>query len=308
MKQNTIILADVLQFMQDEIGPLYPEKEFKSLRRIIFERLTDIHPVDFHIKPQLEVAEETFMQIKEIIKELKNFKPIQYVLGTTEFLTLKLKVTPAVFIPRPETEELADWIIKTHRYNDNKILDIGTGTGCLAIALDRLMIHSQTDGIDISDEALEIAEENSYMNESIVNFFNYDILLGHNGPNSDKFKKSYDLIVSNPPYICKSEKSDMLKTVLDYEPQVALFVDDNDPLIYYRAIADFARIKLEWGGFLYFEFNPRFEKELYEMLMLKGFRNIQVRKDINDKSRMIRAQIKLFKRGENPELEKFRQI
>jgi release factor glutamine methyltransferase len=177
---------------------------------------------------------------------LKIFKPVQYVLGTTEFLGLKLKVTPAVLIPRPETEEMADWIIKSHKYNDNKILDIGTGTGCLAIALDRLMLHSQTDGIDISNEALEIAEENSYMNESIVNFFNYDILQGHNGPNSDKFKEHYDIIVSNPPYVCQSEKVDMLKTVLDYEPHIALFVDDSDPLIFYKAIQILPGLSLKW--------------------------------------------------------------
>jgi release factor glutamine methyltransferase len=307
MKDTIIILSDILQYMQDEIGNLYPENEYKSIRRIIFERLTDIHPVDFHIKPQLEVQEEKFLQIKEIVQELKIYKPIQYVLGTTQFLSLTLKVTPAVLIPRPETEELADWIIKSHKYNENKILDIGTGTGCIAIALDRLMLHSQTDGIDISNEALEIAEENSYMNESIVNFFNYNILLGHNGPNSDKFKEHYDLIVSNPPYVCKSESASMLKNVLDYEPHLALFVDDNDPLVFYKAIADFARIKLEWGGMLYFEINPKFENEITEMLMLKGFRNIQLRRDINGKARMIRSQIKLFKKGENPELEKVRQ-
>jgi release factor glutamine methyltransferase len=145
------------------------------------------------------------------------------------------------------------------------------------------------------------------MNESIVNFFNYNILDGHNGPNSDKFKEHYDLIVSNPPYVTKSESSTMLKNVLDYEPHIALFVEDNDPLVFYKAIADFARIKLEWGGMLYFEINPLFEKEITEMLMLKGFRNIQSRKDINGKTRMVRSQIKLFKKGENPELEKFRQ-
>jgi release factor glutamine methyltransferase len=302
------ILADVLQYMQNEVGELYPEREFRSIRRIVFERLTEIHPVDFHIKPYLEVPDEIFAKIKEIVEELKRFRPIQYILGTTEFLTLKLKVTPAVLIPRPETEELADWIIKTHKYNDNKILDIGTGTGCLAIALDRLMLHSQTDGIDISDEALEVAEENSYMNESIVTFFKYNILDGHNGPNSDNFKESYDLIVSNPPYVCDSEKAEMLKNVLEFEPPLALFVDDSDPLIFFKAIADFARIKLAWGGFLYLEFNPRFDNELQEMLMLKGFRNIQIRKDMNGKSRLLRAQIKLFKKGENPELEKVRKL
>ncbi len=308
MSDTNLKLADVLQYMQEQIGSLYPEDEYKSIRRIIFDRITTIRPIDFHLKPQMEISDEIVMQIKQIIEELKLFKPIQYVLGTTQFLSLRLRVTSAVLIPRPETEELADWIIKTHKFNENKILDIGTGTGCLAIALDKLMVHSQTDGIDISDEALEIAEENSYMNESIVNFFHYDILKGHNAEGSDKFKDCYDLIVSNPPYVCKSESANMLKNVLEFEPHQAIFVEDSDPLIFYRAIADFARIKLEWGGFLYFEINPRFEKEIIEMLTLKGYRSIQVKQDLQGKTRMLRAQIKLFKKGENPELEKIRKM
>ena len=308
MSDTTIKLAEVLQYMQEQIGTLYPEDEYKSIRRIIFERLTTIRPIDFHLKPQMEVSNDIVVQIKQILEELKIYKPIQYVLGTTEFLSLRLRVTPAVLIPRPETEELADWIIKTHKFNENKILDIGTGTGCLAIALDKLMVHSQTDGIDISAEALEIAEENSYMNESIVNFFHYDILKGHNAPGSENFKDNYDIIVSNPPYVCESESSEMLKNVLDYEPHLALFVDDSDPLVFFKAIADFARIKLEWGGFLYFEINPKFESNIVEMLTLKGFRSIQVKQDLHGKTRMVRAQIKLFKKGENPELEKIRKM
>ena len=308
MKDSTVKLSEILQYMQVEIGSLYPENEFRSIRRSVFERLTNIQPVDFHIKPNMEVPEEIFEQIKKIVADLKIFKPLQYILGTTNFLSLKLKVTPAVLIPRPETEELADWIIKNNKFNDNRILDIGTGSGCLAIALDKLMLNSQTDGIDISDEALEIAEENSYMNESICNFFHYNILEGHNGKNSDMFKNNYDLIVSNPPYVCKSESAQMEKNVLEHEPHLAIFVEDNDPLIFYRAIADFARIKLEWGGFLYMEINPKFEKELVDMLTNKGFRNIMVKKDLSGKSRMIRAQIKLFKSGENPELETVRGL
>lgn len=306
MENSSVILCNALNYFFEEIGHLYPEPEFRSLRRLVFERVTGIHPVDFHLKPNTEVSSENFEQIKQITQELKIYKPLQYIFGTTEFLSLKLKVTPAVLIPRPETEELANWIISSHKFNENKILDIGTGSGCLAIALDKLMLHSQTDGIDISDEALEIAEENSYMNESIVNFFHYDILQGYNGENSKYFKEHYDIIVSNPPYVTKSESVEMQKNVLEYEPHTALFVDDNEPLIYYKAIADFARIKLEWGGFLYLEINPRFEKEICEMLMLKGFRNIQVRKDLSGKSRLVRTQIKLFKKGENPELEKVR--
>lgn len=305
---DTKVLIDALNLLQEEIGCLYPETEFRSIRRIVFDRLGGINPVDFHLKPNMEISDEMYEKVKQVSVELKQFRPIQYVLGTTSFLGLQLKVTPAVLIPRPETEELADWIIKTHKFNENKILDIGTGSGCLAIALDKLMINSHTDGIDISDEALEIAEENSYMNESIVNFFHYDIFKGYNGENSDRFKESYDIIVSNPPYVTQSESSQMLKNVLEFEPHLALFVEDNEPIKYYKAIADFARIKLEWGGYLYFEINPLFVKEIQELLMLKGFRNVQVRSDLNGKPRMVRAQIKLYKKGDNPELEKVRQM
>lgn len=306
MKETSITLGEALHFMQDQVGNLYPEREYKSIRRIVFERIANIQAIDFHLKPHLEISEENFTKIKEVIADLKEFKPIQYILGITEFLGLKFRVTPSVLIPRPETEELADWIIKTHKFNENKILDIGTGSGCLAIALDKLMVHSQTDAIDISDEALEIADENSYMNESIVNFFNYDILQGHHANHSDLFKENYDIIVSNPPYVAESEKAEMLRNVLDYEPHVALFVKDEDPLLFYKAIADFARIKLEWGGFVYFEINPKFVNEVREMLTLKGFRNIQIKEDLSGKPRMLRAQIKLFKTGENPELEEIR--
>lgn len=305
---NVITLAEALQYFQNEVGSLYPEPEFRSIRRILFEKLANIKAVDFHLKPQLEIPKETFEKIVATTERLKNYEPLQYILGTVDFMGLTLRITPAVLIPRPETEELVDWIIKTHKFNENRILDIGTGSGCIAIALDKLMVHSQTDGIDISDEALKLAEENSYMNESIVNFFNYDILEGLAGKNAHMFKEYYDIIVSNPPYVTESEKAEMHRNVLDYEPHIALFVDDSDPLKFYRAIADFARIKLEWGGYLYFEINPRFHKEIMEMLSLKGFRNIQLRNDINGKPRMIRAQIKLFKKGDNPELEKIRQM
>lgn len=308
LETSSIKLSEALQYFEKEIGALYPENEFRSIRRIVFDKIASIHPVDFHLKPNIEVSAESFQKIQEVTDGLKEFRPIQYLLGSADFLGLRLKVAPGVLIPRPETEELADWIIKTHKFNENRILDIGTGSGCLAIALDKLMLHSQTDGIDVSDEALEIAEENSFLNESIVNFFHYDILQDFTTESSKHFKEAYDIIVSNPPYVTKSESAQMQKNVLDYEPHMALFVEDEEPLKYYKAIADFARIKLEWGGFLYFEINPRFHKEIMEMLTLKGFRNVQVKPDLSGKPRMIRAQIKLFKKGENPELEKFRQF
>lgn len=303
-----ITLGEAIKFLQDEIGAMYPETEFRSIRRILFENLAQVKAVDFHLKPQLEIPKEIFDKIVEITERLKKHEPLQYILGSTVFMGLTLRLTPAVLIPRPETEELVDWIIKIHKFNENRILDIGTGSGCIAIALDKHMVHSQTDGIDISDEALKLAEENSYMNESIVNFFKYNIFDGISGENFHLFKEHYDIIVSNPPYIPLHEKTTMQKNVLDYEPHIALFVDDKDPLKFYRIIADFARIKLEWGGFLYFEINPQYHKEITEMLMLKGFRNIQLRNDLSGKPRMIRAQIKLYKKGDNPELESVRKM
>jgi release factor glutamine methyltransferase len=208
-------------------------------------------------------------------------EPIQYILGETEFYGLKLNVNPAVLIPRPETEELVDWILKINSIRNAKILDIGTGSGCIALALKNHLKEGEISGVDISENALKVARENALQNHLNVNFFQSDIL---------KWKESewdkFDIVVSNPPYVRMSEKAKMNDNVLHYEPDSALFVSDQDPLVFYRAIAAFASQYLNKNGFLFFEINEYLGEEMKVLMEGFGFESIEIRKDINSKNRM----------------------
>jgi len=220
------------------------------------------------------------------VNRLIQFEPIKYILGETEFYGLRLKVNPAVLIPRPETEELVDWIIHDCNVQNPVILDIGTGSGCIPIALSKNLIGATIESWDISNEALMVARMNAEINKVNIDFIYADVLrLTHPAQ-----KQEFDIIVSNPPYITESEQLLMLKNVLDYEPHVALFVPTADPLIFYRKIADIAITQLNSGGKLFFEINEQFGNETADLLSLKGFKNIVLRKDINGKNRMIKAE------------------
>ena len=216
--------------------------------------------------------------IKQIINELKENKPIQYILGEAEFYGLKFKVNKHTLIPRPETEELVDWILKE---DFNSVLDIGTGSGCIAISLAK---HStaQIAAIDNCEKALEVAEENAKLNKVNIKFCTQDIL------QSTSFL-NLDLIVSNPPYILESEKQNMKANVLQYEPHLALFTPDKDPLLFYKKIGSLAAKSLNCGGKLFFEINEQYGTEILKMLSKIGFVDIAFKKDINDKDRMIKA-------------------
>lgn len=299
MTETSVPLNEVADYIQAELCGIYSEAEFKSLRRIILDTYTELDPMDIHLQPDIEIDYDSYVQIKEIVTELKTFKPIQYIQGYAAFYGLYYKVNPNVLIPRPETEELADWVIKANRSKEVSILDIGTGSGCIAVTLADNIPHCEIDAIDISSEAIATAKTNAQMYKRNINFFKYDILQGHNGFNSELFKEKYDIIVSNPPYVKLSEKEKMHPNVLNYEPHIALFVDDEDPLLFYRVISDFARIKLEMGGLLFFEINETHEADVVAMLNDKGFRNVQCRPDINGKPRFARAQMKAFDRVQN---------
>ncbi|MBI4931899.1 MAG: peptide chain release factor N(5)-glutamine methyltransferase [Bacteroidetes bacterium] len=230
-------------------------------------------------------AKET-ERFKTILSQLKNHKPIQYILGHTEFYGLKIRVNKHVLIPRPETEELVEEIIENT--DDKKlelnILDIGTGSGCIAIALKKNLPESTVSAIDISDEALLVAKENSILNHTLINFLQADIL-GVNNTSTHQLN-NFDIIVSNPPYIRISEKEKMSNNVLGYEPHLALFVNDNDPLIFYTAIVDFALQNLSPDGKLYFEINEALGGEVKKLLEGKGFKNVKVKKDMSGKDRL----------------------
>ena len=271
-----------IQYINSELAGLYPVSEIEGFTRIIFEAVCGWGFTDQIKKRHEKVSKTDFEKIKFIVSRLKNFEPIQYILGETEFYGLKLIVNPAVLIPRPETEELVQWITNSKLPGESAILDIGTGSGCIALAIKNQLKNSDVFGIDISEKAVDVARQNAIKNNLDVGFFQADILKW------EEFEwKNYDVIVSNPPYIRESEKVQMNSNVLDYEPENALFVSDLDPLVFYRSIAAFAKKYLAKNGILFFEINENLGLEMKEMLVDFGFKDIEIRKDINSKNRMI---------------------
>jgi len=273
------------KLIRDSLSHLYCEQEIESISKLIFEKVLGFSRLQVHLNQHETISSANLTQITEIVNRLIQFEPIQYILGETEFYGLPLKVNPAVLIPRPETEELVDWIIHDCSRINPIILDIGTGSGCIPIALAKNLTGATAEGWDISADALKVAEKNAEINQVRVNFICADVL----NLNYAERQQKYDIIVSNPPYITPSEQRSMLKNVVDYEPHIALFVPETDPLIFYRIIAEIAINALKPGGKLYFEINEQFGIETVDLLTLKGFKNIILKKDINGKERMIKA-------------------
>lgn len=221
-------------------------------------------------------------ELNNILDQLKTGKPLQYALGYTEFYGLKFLVNPSTLIPRPETEELVQWILNSVSNKTLNILDIGTGTGCIAISLKKNLAGAQVSAMDVSVDALNTAKENATLNEVKINFIEADIL-------NYQSDNHYSVIVSNPPYVTLEDKKLMRRNVTDFEPHTALFVPEDDPLIFYKAIAEFASHNLEDGGLLFFEINESLGKESAQLLMDKGFKDIEIRNDLSDRDRMIKA-------------------
>lgn len=281
-------LNDASIYIKTELNNIYDKFEIQSFANIIFQHLLNFSKIDILLKTDTELTNHTKIQIIKIVEQLKKHKPIQYIVGETEFYELKFRVSPEVLIPRPETEELVKWIIDDAVSKQNvDILDIGTGSGCIAIALAKNLLKAKVSAVEKFKAALVIATQNAKLNNANINFINDDILQYKKNNFTDKF----DVIVSNPPYVREVEKKLMNNNVLDYEPHSALFVYDNNALIFYDAIADFAIEHLKTKGKLYFEINECLDKQLKNLLLKKGFKNIIVKKDINDKNRMIRAEL-----------------
>lgn len=257
---------------------VYDEREAGSSARMLIE---EIWGFDYYNNEQQVAVSED--KLVEVLSQIERETPIQQIVGHAWFYDNKFKVSKNVLTPRPETEELVDWIIKDYKLKSaSKVLDIGTGSGAIAITLALEMNGAEVSAIDISELALDVARENAREINVEVDFTLQDIL-------RDELSQNYDIIVSNPPYITDKEMSLMRKNVLDYEPHIALFVRDNDPLIFYRRIAVLAIKYLNNGGRLYFEINENFGKECCLMLSEIGFSDIILRKDLNDRDRMIRA-------------------
>lgn len=271
-------------YIQSELLGFYPENEIFGLTKIIFSDAFNISTIDLLVKKNNILEVEQQKKLNEIISKLKNNEPIQYILGFTEFYGLKFNVNDNVLIPRQETEELVDLIISENKNKKNlKVLDIGTGSGCIAISLAKNILNSKVYTIDISKDAIKLAKTNSLENNTQITFIQKDILKEKNINIVDK----YDIIVSNPPYVTVSEKKLMNKNVLEFEPELALFVEDNNALIFYKKITEFATKHLTKNGKLYFEINEKFGNETKEVLHSYNFKNIKLIKDINGKNRIV---------------------
>jgi len=271
-------VSNIIPHFKAELLGIAQEREVISWVYIVIQHLLGYNRSDYIIHADKEITTEISDDIKQIIEELKRQKPLQYILGKVEFYGLKFKVNKHTLIPRPETEELVDWIL---REDFNSVLDIGTGSGCIAIALAK-NTTAQIAAIDNYEKALEVAKENAKLNKVNINFSMQDIL------KSSSLSK-VDVIVSNPPYVLEAEKQKMKANVLQYEPHLALFIPDKEPLLFYKKIGSLAAKSLNCGGKLYFEINEQYGAEILEMLSKIGFVDIALKKDINDKDRMIKA-------------------
>lgn len=273
---------------------LYPSEEIQSFFTILSEKYLNLSRLELALNPQREVLASDAEIFHKAVLRLEKEEPIQYITGETEFFGLIFKVNEHTLIPRPETEELVDWVISQQNSNLNfdkeiSILDIGTGSGCIAISLAKNLINSKVHAIDISEGALKMARKNALENNVSVDFFQKDILDATSFSNSDESEKQYDIIVSNPPYIRELEKELMKANVLNYEPATALFVQNEDALLFYREISKFSKKHLKNDGILYFEINENFKGELVELLRAEGFRKVEVRQDIYGKDRMLKC-------------------
>ena len=283
-----------------ELSPIYDIGEAESFFYLILEEKQKLKRIDLALNPDLAFSNDEIQFWNSILEQLKKEIPIQYLLGRTSFYGLEFEVNSTVLIPRPETEELVEWIIQNQKSSFDsaqddsgkiKILDIGTGSGCIAISLAKNLANAQIFAIDVSEKALATAQKNAEINEVNVTFISKNILEVVTLSAVEGLEQQFDIIVSNPPYVRELEKQEIKKNVLDNEPHLALFVDDNDALIFYRKIAELAQKNLSPNGQLFFEINQYLGKEMIELLEKMDFKNIELRKDIFGNDRMIRGVI-----------------
>lgn len=273
------------QIFLAELISIYEQSEAQELFSLTAHQVSGLNRSQQIIQGEDPIDETQYKSYLHILQELKKGKPIQHIFGEAWFYGQKFKINGFVLIPRPETEELVEWIIETLSVNSNaKIIDIGTGSGCIAISLKNNIPALDVDAIDISADAITVAMENATAQSVDINFMQSDIF-GYQS------LCLYDLIVSNPPYIREMERSEMHNNVLSFEPSSALFVPDDDPLTFYKCIADFALTHLNQYGYLFFEINEYLGKETIEMLNSKGFKNITLKQDMQGKDRMLSCQI-----------------
>lgn len=280
-------LQELIHKISSQLNGIYPISEVKALTRIIIEEVYGVPFYSLNSDKINNLSRSSLTKAEDIINRLKNREPIQYILGETEFYGLRFKIDENVLIPRQETEELVEWIISDNiNYNDCTILDIGTGSGCIAVTLASKLTHASVYAWDISSGALSVAAENADRHGVNVKMSKQDVL------KEIVVSDRYDVIVSNPPYILESEKSEMEDNVLLFEPHQALFVTNDNPLLFYHRISDIANNLLNVGGRLYFEINRGMGDEIVRLLINKGYSDVQLRKDISGNQRMVKAEKK----------------
>jgi len=303
-------IKDISTFISDSLKGLYDEKEIKSFTRILFESYAGVSQIDLALDPGRALHQDIVDKIRNAVAELKNHRPIQYITGETEFYGMKFRVNEHVLIPRTETEELVAWLLTEEGRKEKgegrkekgegrkekgegvegdivRILDIGTGSGCIAVALKKHLMDADVTGIDISGEALEVAKRNAELNKVKIRYFKGDIF----DPLSLRHLNRYNVIVSNPPYVLGSQKLVMDKNVLEHEPDLALYVSDDDALIYFETIVQYAIEALLPKGMLYFEINELKGVEIKTLLEEYGFSGIILKKDLKGKDRFISARL-----------------
>ena len=277
-------LKSLQNFFQNGLLGYYPKEEIDAFFYRICEQHLGLRRIDVSLKPETLITSETFEYLETITSRLLTYEPIQYILGTTSFFGLEFKVDANVLIPRPETEELVAWILKVANPNQSlKILDIGTGSGCIAVSLAKHLPNAEVYALDVSPAALEIAQQNAEQNAVQLNCIEADVL------EWSITELSFDIIVSNPPYVRESEKKLMAPNVLEHEPHLALFVKNNHPLVFYKAIVDLSKQVLKKDGLLYFEINEYLGDETKALFSSDDFDDLQLNTDIFAKNRMMRA-------------------
>lgn len=275
----------IYTYIKQELSVFYSETEASAMAKCILTDIFGLSAIDLYVGKDMNFSSEMMERLGDILFRLKSYEPLQYIIGETSFCGLTFEVSPDVLIPRPETAELIDWIATDDNRCGIRILDIGTGSGCIPVSLSVRMNSPEVYAWDISEKALAVAKRNAERNNVNVDFRCVDVL-GNNIP-----PVKVDVIVSNPPYITCSEKKDMEKNVLDWEPQLALFVPDNDPLLFYLRIAQLGLDLLDKPGKIYFEINQAYGKETVDMLTSLGYTNIELRKDMSSNDRMIKAEL-----------------
>ncbi len=288
MKFRNNILKDLSNDYVKELYNYYDKREADQIMNILLEYLFEITRNELIMSPDVRLSESEILKLHMAVKQLLKMKPVQYITGEVEFMDLKFKVNSDVLIPRQETEELIHLILNTEKGNGFRILDIGTGSGCIAISLFSKLINPEVFAMDISLPALKVAKENAVMNSAKISFINHDIL---KPLNVKKFKnlpiKKLDFIISNPPYVTNKDKLLMSNNVLEFEPHEALFVPDNDPLIYYEAVLKFADIYLKPAGRIYFEINESYSSEMKTLFDKFSYADVTIHKDLRGKERFI---------------------